>query len=76
MVFRNVRIIGFQLVALYGWISIYLYIQYYFSIKTKMIINLTTKFNDETQLMVMIYGHVDVDHVVFAKKFEKLNNFG
>jgi hypothetical protein len=41
-----------------------------------MIINLTTKFNDETQLMVMIYGHVDVDHVVFAKKFEKLNNFG
>jgi hypothetical protein len=42
-----------------------------------MIINLTIKFKDETQLMEIINGHVDVDHVVFAKKFEEeLNNFG
>ncbi len=75
MVCRNVRIIGFQMVVLYGWI--YIYILYYFPIKTKMIINLTIKFKDETQLMEIVNGHVDVDHAMFAKKFEnKLNNFG
>ncbi len=54
MVFRNVRIVSFQMVVLYGWIYIYIYIQYYFPIKTKMIINLITKFKDETQLMEII----------------------
>jgi hypothetical protein len=61
---------------LYGWIYLYIYI-YNFPVETKMIINLTIKFKDETQLMEIMNGHVDVDHVVFAKKFEEeLNNFG
>ncbi len=76
MVFRNVRIVGFQMEILYGWIYLYIYI-YNFPVETKMIINLTIKFKDETQLMEIMNGHVDVDHVVFAKKFEEeLNNFG
>lgn len=42
-----------------------------------MIINLTIKFKDETQLMEIVNVHVDVDHAMFAKKFEhELNNFG
>ncbi len=59
------------------YIYIYIYIQYYFPIKTKIIINLTIKFKDETQLMEIVNVHVDVDHAMFAKKFEhELNNFG
>jgi len=58
MVFRNVRIVGFQMAVLYGWIYVYISIQYYFPIKTKMIINLTIKFKGETQLMEIVNGHV------------------
>jgi hypothetical protein len=76
-----VGIVGFHMVVLCGRISIYIYIYIYtYNIIFQFLKN-DYKFDYKIQgwnsIDEIINGHVGVDHVVFAKKFEEeLNNFG